>query len=87
MGFESSPNILLPFFFSPGAKILPPKGQAPLLDYAAFLCELSIRRSSRTDLPQTKSLSPLLMLYSAHQQQPFLSSPKNLMHCSSGVFP
>lgn len=59
MEFESSPNIPLPLFSS-GAKILPPYGQAPLLDNAAFPCELSIGRSSRTDLPQTRSLSLLL---------------------------
>lgn len=38
MGFESSPNILVPFF-PPGAKILPPNGQAPPQGYAAFPCE------------------------------------------------
>lgn len=76
--FESSPNILLPFF-SPGAKILPPNGQAPLLDHAGFPCELSIRRSSRTDLPQTRLLSPLLSSSSTLpiSNNPSYPAPKN----------
>lgn len=77
MEFESSPNILLPFF-SPGAKILPPNDQAPLLDHAAFPCELSIRRSSRTEPPQTRSLSRLLSSSSTlpSSSNPSYAAPK-----------
>lgn len=88
MEFESSPNILLPFF-SPGAKILPHTGHTPLLDHAAFLCELTIRRSSRTDLPQTRSLSPLLSSSSTLpvSNSPSYPAPKTSCTAARGSLP